>query len=389
MALVTHKPVHIDAVDMNRLQLPSGILTIALLILVGSNGVQFGPQGSIQLALGDLGLPILVFLAPALLLRLSVSRLELGAILFLSSAFVLGTIRAPLPAFDWALVRLLGLVPLIGYYLMARLLVLNGVGARRILTWTFMPGVLVNVAMVLPPTSAFTRSLFEQKNDRLAGALFDPNFNGVFLALAAYCAMFGYTTATGWKRVLLSVTSMYLLLITFSRGGYLVLAALLIWKLISERRIDRRYGFLAVAASMFAAFQFSGLSEETTSHFAERPETVSSRFDFIRVSTDLFLDNPLLGSGLGSSFEVNGHVTHSTPFFVAGDVGILGLIGIGILLVWYPLSILNRDRVSPSAQVAVMTLAVGLAGLTFEAMYQRHWWVLAGMASALPKARQW
>jgi hypothetical protein len=101
---------------------------------------------------------------------------------------------------------------------------------------------------------------------------------------------------------------------------------------------------------------------------------------------DLLKDEPLLGHGLGYFVETSGTTLHNSLLWLLLETG---LIGAGVLTAFLFAAVrtlyLDRDEPFTLAMipVAVAFMAISLTG---EFLYQRHLWLLLGLALAAPPA---
>jgi hypothetical protein len=182
--------------------------------------------------------------------------------------------------------------------------------------------------------------------------------------------------------------------------------------------------FLAGGIALVAAFAPQGLhlisglldleaGPATSSRLVTQPlepitiGTVDERLISIRAGLDLWLSNPVLGSGLGAAIRLNlGEngaplVIHSTPIWILAEFGLVGMavvLSLPVYLLWRTRQRLwdeiRRRRLSRH-HMAVLGVcgAFALFGLGHEIAYQRLFWLLFGAfaASAItsrPRARE-
>lgn len=123
---------------------------------------------------------------------------------------------------------------------------------------------------------------------------------------------------------------------TFSKGAIsmLILTLILVYFLSNKLRL---LPFLIIVGfSLFPYFFSSDFADVIGRNSFSRIENIFSdnnissannRLSVLQHSFQLFLNNPLLGSGLGTNFSWNfGYASHNNFMFYAADTGIIGLL---------------------------------------------------------------
>lgn len=175
-----------------------------------------------------------------------------------------------------------------------------------------------------------------------------------------------------------------------SRTGMLALAATLaVVAAYTTRSLLRSktgaLGFLLFSVLVIVALRL-GLADAAAEPFQRRQFTVDSRLDKISEGLELFGSHPLVGAGIGSSFQ-GGLQIHNTVVWVLADLGLIGMMLLLSLLVWAFLSAWRAARSAAPQTAAIARASIaGLAGMSVasfgvEALYQRSWWVLIALAA--------
>lgn len=303
--------------------------------------------------------------------------------------------------------------------------------AFRSITWALLAaaGFLCTIACYKYAVGAwhmdfggFARTIYEER--RLAGPLEDPNFFAAMLVfilpLAADRAMHGVTLAWRMLGAYIGVVVLIAIVLTTSRGALVAMAAMLVAAgLFYEARVVVRLVVVACIAALCGAVllsdelieRFAVLIEILSPHAsaAATDTSVQGRLAEWMVALQLFLDNPLLGVGIGG---YNAHFqdysldlglmargadrsAHGLYVEILAEMGIVGfilfaiIVGCAIFAVRRALTMLSephqaRDR----AEVAAFGLAVVgyLAAMTFlHDAYPRFLWMILVIAIALPQ----
>jgi O-antigen ligase len=101
---------------------------------------------------------------------------------------------------------------------------------------------------------------------------------------------------------------------------------------------------------------------------------------------DLLKEQPLFGHGLGYFIETTGSTLHNSLLWLLLETG---LIGAGVLTAFLIAAVrtlyLDKDEQFPLAMIPVAAAFMSMS-LTGEFLYQRHLWMLLGLALAAPPA---
>lgn len=215
-----------------------------------------------------------------------------------------------------------------------------------------------------------------------------------------------------------ALASVLSLVFTFSRGAVVGLAAmLLLMAALSPRRWSLLGGMLLAAAllsPLIPASYMDRLASLPLSAMNLRQEgtvtdaAVRGRLSENLVAMDMFLEHPLLGVGY-ANYPVRyqeyahrigldtreGRTPHNLYLQVAAESGLVGLLAFGALL-WSVISSIVRSRREAlrrgltNCAGLIEALGIGLAGFLvasvfLHAAHPRFFWLLAGVAWALPR----
>jgi O-antigen ligase len=361
---------------------------VLLLAAVATAGIQIHGVFSFDLGVSD------VFLGVYLLTLLRDRRLpwcprsvwlSIGAFVVACSIAAARAVAEGGERATWGSTRLIGILVVLTYLVVVAD-VARTVEARRALVRAFVVGVLAfNVLFVVPGLGHALLTPFPTGGSgRLAGGMFDQNSNATLLAAVTLLAL---TTRAFRRTAGLVATALgaVLLLLTYSRTGYLAFAAGLLAYLVWEGVVRRRNVRLIVSALVVVgaagvALAASGLVQR---HFAGRPDTTSTREAFVHLSLDYAKANPFFGAGFGAARHQVGFVIHSTVFALLGEAGLVALVAFLALIGIVTLRGL-RVALRPASPVDVrgllcvsFCLFVGSFGI--DGLLHRHWWIVLGL----------
>jgi len=190
---------------------------------------------------------------------------------------------------------------------------------------------------------------------RIAGAVGgffgNPNDLATSLDLLLPLAVALALTSKGLKRALYFGCGAILVggvIVTFSRGGFLGLAAMggvLLWKAGRQNRAVAALAF-AVIFGVFVLAMPGGYAGRITSMFniGEDPTGSSqARRDLLDRAVDVAIHHPLVGIGMGNFhiYSIHEQVAHNSYLEIAAELGLAGLAAY-LLLIFAPLRSLRR-----------------------------------------------
>jgi putative inorganic carbon (HCO3(-)) transporter len=191
--------------------------------------------------------------------------------------------------------------------------------------------------------------LVEGFRGRWLGVMGDPNHDAMALVAALPLLLYLGTTADRvWKRVV-GLAGVPVLLMgivaTHSRGGSLGLAvAVLVWAVTSKRKVIAATLAMLAAAGvlLFAPSSFWQRNETIATY--EEDASVQGRLEAWQVAERIFKERPILGVGESAflaawsqyaPLEYAGgtrFVAHNLEFEVLGQLGLVGLLGMGVFV---------------------------------------------------------
>jgi hypothetical protein len=224
---------------------------------------------------------------------------------------------------------------------------------------------------------------------RFGGMQFDVNNAGAAYGVAVILLwrMGGELFRSTVARTVALAICVAALALTLSRGSYLAVAAAVIVVLAVTRSTAKNWaryaGFVLVVLVVGLATGFLGSAFED---FANRPDTVSTREDLTVEALDSFAESDGLGIGLGSQLAESGKIVHNTAIWLLVEMSVVGVAYFAAMAV-LPIQVTLRMR-SFDRQLALALLGSQIvmlvASIGIEALYQRQWWMIIGLAMVQP-----
>ena len=287
-----------------------------------------------------------------------------------------------------------GIVFLMSSYLMFTSAIRDWEQIRQLIR-LFVLGVMwQNVLAVLIYVAGFSLGIAtpwtSYDGQRLSGLMVDPNAYAGMLALTL-ALMHGMNDSRRpllgpWMTRFARITLIAGLILTFSRTGWISLAAavLFLW-LVRPKSIAPSLIAAALAAAgvlLLAGSRFLSFADT----MASRPDQVRGRFLLAEHALSQFAEYPFAGGGLSSFREAEGTIAHNTPLWFLADFGLIGFVVFGGLMLWVSARAWRTFKIAPLDQ-RPMALALVAGHLTMfvvslgiEAFYQRHWWMVMAFA---------
>ncbi|MDD2922474.1 MAG: O-antigen ligase family protein [Anaerolineales bacterium] len=273
---------------------------------------------------------------------------------------------------------------------------------------------------------AALQNIAGQSDDyRLGGPLQDPNYYAQLMLVLVPLALDRlWNEKQSILRVLAAwafIACTFTVLLTYSRGGFLSMMAVVIAMLAVFHRGQLRYLLVVLIVGLFLVNVLPSKFTERISTLTELIPSLSSSNGGVRdssirgrtseaiVALQMFADYPILGVGLGNypglyqkysqrlGIDARSEVrqAHSLYLEVAAETGLLGLFSFGLLL-WVVLksmwkaqrSLARAGLTSVSNMVAAYAfgfLGYLLAAIFIHSAYPRNFWVLAGIALSIPR----
>jgi hypothetical protein len=235
---------------------------------------------------------------------------------------------------------------------------------------------------------------------RFGGMQFDVNNAGAAYGVAVIVLwrMGGELFRSTVARTMALAICVAALALTLSRGSYVAVAAALIVVLAVTRSTAKNWaryaGFVLVVLVIGLATGFLGSALQD---FTNRPNTVSEREDLTAEALDSFAESRGLGIGLGSqladtnarldvSQQGGGQIVHNTAIWLLVEMSVVGIVYLAAMAV-LPIQVTLRMRAFDrqlalallGAQVVMLVASIGI-----EALYQRQWWLIIGLAMVQP-----
>lgn len=261
---------------------------------------------------------------------------------------------------------------------------------------------------------------------RLGGPVGDPNYYAQMMLVMVPIALDRlWNEKRGLLRFLagwaLGVCA-FAVILTYSRGGFVSMVVILVaWLTIFHRGQLRYLMAVAVVALLLinvlpARFteRISTLTEllpggSSTPNGVAQDLSLRGRTSELLVALQMFADHPVLGVGLGNypllyqqyaqrfglEFRSEVRQAHNLYLEVASETGLLGFFSFAVLLwgifssIWRAQQSLARSGLTSISNM-VVAYAFGLLGfliaaLFIHAVYFRNFWVLVGIALAIPR----
>ena len=195
-------------------------------------------------------------------------------------------------------------------------------------------------------------------------------------------------------------------ILTFSRAGFLTLAMILgvyLWKLRALPGAGWRWlgVALALAAVPLMPAGYGSRLETITDMNADRTGSAQARWSDVVIAAGYVVENPVIGAGIGMNMlalnEVRGPAwkqVHNVYLEHAVDLGLPGLTLFLLLLVgafWKAATVARRaaedglvELTHLAGGLQISLLAFALAGFFHPTGYQFPFYIVAGLAVALP-----
>ncbi len=261
-----------------------------------------------------------------------------------------------------------------------------------------------------------------ESGSRIGGPIGDPNYYAQIMLVLIPLAL-NRLTATrknslrllaGWALLVTGLT----VVLTFSRGGFVAVAVMGIFTLLYR---PPRLGELAVLLLTVAIVTVVFLPDsyldrmQTLTDIFTNPYAVSGEVSLrgrateMRAAYMMFLDHPVFGVGIknfpenymyysrqiGLDPRATPRSPHNMYLEVAAETGMVGIFVFGLLL-WSIFRSLQtardcfqvRNRTADADLVAALTIGVIgylAAAMFIHAAYPRYFWLLMGIALALPE----
>lgn len=211
----------------------------------------------------------------------------------------------------------------------------------------------------------------------------------------------------GMKRVVAlasSATILSAVILTFSRGAFVGLAAAAVWKVVAERRHLGTivFGGLAALATVLVLVNLNAAQVHRASLAKQKvaQENIQSRLDAWSGAARLAADHPLVGVGPGNFqsyfFRVTGRPSgtllltqvHNTYLDVASELGAVALIlFVSFLAMSFSHAVkAERQSLGPpglASALATALIVAAVSGSFISAQYSAPFWLLGALTAAV------
>jgi hypothetical protein len=340
---------------------------------------------------GDLVLVASILIAPTTL-RLIRHRLFLLPV-FLPVVLAFGMLLAVVQQGDvtsHALrVKFLGAWVLVAWCVVTAVYARAGHARRILRVWVLGMTVWAVVAYIDWRVVDFIPFLTFDEPTRFGGMQFDVNNAGAAYGVAVIVLwrMGGELFRSTVARTTALVTCVAALALTLSRGSYVALAAAVIVVLAVTRNTPKDWArYASFALVLLVVGLASGFLGSALQEFANRPNTVSTRQGLTVEALDSFAKSDGLGIGLGSQLAESGKVVHNTAIWLLVEMSVVGLVyfaAIAVLPIQVTLRMRAFDRKLALALLGSHIVML-VASTDIEALYQRQWWLIIGLAMVQP-----
>jgi O-antigen ligase len=191
---------------------------------------------------------------------------------------------------------------------------------------------LLSVAGYLFDIPLFIINIQAESVKRGQGASYDPNYFSVMLTFSLpLLAHFYFSSRRAFKKVIIAglfVLNITSVILTYSRGGAIILAVVLTFLLLEYiRRLRPRYFGFITSAALIAILSIAIL---VPGSYWERQKSVkntvtdtaiSRRISYLNVGWDAFKENPVLGSGPGTFKEIYADSIYAIQYRKEGKSG--------------------------------------------------------------------
>jgi putative inorganic carbon (hco3(-)) transporter len=223
---------------------------------------------------------------------------------------------------------------------------------------------------------------------RLSGLIEDPNAFGGLVG-SAFLVSLSLVRRTGGRRRLFLVSVMPILvvsiLLTYSRSAWIGIALGLLLLLFRSSWRQLMAGFLMLCAIGLTIFFLDPAILEPDTGLVERQQSITDRIDGLEAGFRDLAHSPLFGIGVGESAVRYGVIPHNTFLWFLIESGPLGAAAFMVFVHSGLRPALKRNSVLTSTELAAAVGFAAMFGLSLgiEALYQRQWWLFAGILSGL------
>jgi O-antigen ligase len=280
----------------------------------------------------------------------------------------------------------------------------------RLVVWGYLAGAAVSSVL------GYFVATYAQASERLAGGLGQPDFLAAMMVPAIVLSMVELALVRHraarmllWSLLALFTVSLFL---TQSRGGLVALAVAIVSGTIVGGRIRRYFALLAMAVLAVGGAYVAAVASQQALDRLTSPGSGTGRLDLWSIATQMVADHPYLGVGAGN-FEIvapqyasrtlnlpyvhlvvdRPHVAHNTYLGVLAELGIVGLVAFGVVVMTILLLTRRATRLfarisSPELELVSRGVLVSLLGLLAAFVFlsgqlEKELWLLLGLGVAL------
>ncbi len=250
---------------------------------------------------------------------------------------------------------------------------------------------------------------------RINGTMDDPTGFAYALVILLPLVWYMFRHASNrWARLALGgvdLLFLYAVVLSGTRSGMLAAVAVMLLIALREKRPALNMGLIALVVLLgyfFAPAQVRsrlGFNGEADRAAESAQASTDRRFTYYTFGTQLFLERPFLGRGMGGFTETYSHsdyqfylndddmnrVAHNMYLEIATGAGVVGLIPFALLM-FSPLVSLERvvrkhppGSMSDIAKMLQISLAAFLLiGFFSSSQYDKSLWLLIGLTTAAP-----
>lgn len=264
------------------------------------------------------------------------------------------------------------------------------------------------VAFVLTQWVIVPKGFLFGPDARAVGLIGNANAFGFLIALGLAIQLSGLLRIPGpdWLRWVLPAVMLAAMVLTGSRSSWLTFAAgVAVFSLY--RHLDWRALLVAIVAGTLIATAIGTIEPQQGDVVGAKVPTeiyvsvddlfdasqhgVSQRMDQMRLGIDLWLSDPVLGTGLGRYLVLERELgllvpqqIHNTYLWLLAETGVVGFLLVVCFFLFVAGRLHRATHADPLLMIGVVTLLMfGFMALFQEALYQRHIWFLTGAMLAI------
>jgi O-antigen ligase len=227
---------------------------------------------------------------------------------------------------------------------------------------------------------------------RLNGMLIDANAYGGMLVLVLASHIVTYYSERpivgGWLGLFTTVSLTVGVLLTYSRSSWIGVVLLLFLVLAIRPMTGLRLIGLCILVALCMQ-RFMGPDYAGEMQAMALRDTASDRLTLIDEAIPMYWTSPAFGVGLGTFDRHMGIIIHNTTLWFLVEMGIFGFawfVGFGCWFLYKGVQGYKMANVANKPIVlGLIASCIAMIGLSMgiEALYQRHWWVVLSLITAV------